>query len=583
MAYQPLDTHRNQIRLLHIQPGRFEETPRCTVSTVSLDDKPVYEALSYVWGTLNDTVPIIFENKPVEVTRNLDRALRHIRYPDRERVIWNDALCINQPDIPERNAQVARMNVLYSKASRVVIFLGEEGEDGGIATEFFQEMSRNPDLHLDPSKSPHVEIYGLSWGDSGLTKAIARFFSRPWWQRVWTVQEFILAEDIVFQIGNRSLPGSLMLTFDRVFAKHSLGCCYQSFRSLFDVDEKSFSTMAFGLENLQDFPALHKNRSTVPFADILLRYKNRECYDPRDKIYGMLGLASEEIVSLIKPDYTTPASQVYENAALTIMRKYGNMDIMSHIIDGPSRMPNLPSWVPDWSAKVDPILYNSYIIRTGTMANFNASGSRPLQIENPAPGVCATPSILIDTIQAIGEQNKSGQAVPASWPVVAKAFGNAPYMGSHSSRWVAFLQTVCGGTPLYDGRNFRRCPDNKLDVEMMSDWLAHKSNGLDVKSKDYANAVGCAVKGRRVFLSRNGYIGLAPASAKEGDIVAVFPGAKVPFILREALETEDHEMQGVSQRSHYRVVGDGYVHGIMDGEAFRDNSMGSKVRDIILI
>lgn len=98
--YTTLDNNRRQIRLASILPGRWSEDVSCTLTVVSLSDKPRprYEALSYTWGDLSDKVPIYLEGSFFPVTKNLHLALRRLRHVDKPRRMWVDALCINQSD-----------------------------------------------------------------------------------------------------------------------------------------------------------------------------------------------------------------------------------------------------------------------------------------------------------------------------------------------------------------------------------------------------------------------------------------------------------------------------------------------------
>ena len=102
--YSSLDPSRNQIRVLHLSPGRENDDELyCTLSTVSLDDDPQYEALSYVWGDTSEDEPsIMLGERELKVRRNLHSALQGIRYLDRGRTVWIDALCINQEDVEEK-------------------------------------------------------------------------------------------------------------------------------------------------------------------------------------------------------------------------------------------------------------------------------------------------------------------------------------------------------------------------------------------------------------------------------------------------------------------------------------------------
>ena len=96
-----------------------------------LRDRPGYEALSYTWGDPLDTRTVMLKDQPFQVTKNLEAALRNLRHrlihgtKSNDRVLWIDAICINQTDIQERNVQVRRMLDIYKSATRVVIWLGE--------------------------------------------------------------------------------------------------------------------------------------------------------------------------------------------------------------------------------------------------------------------------------------------------------------------------------------------------------------------------------------------------------------------------------------------------------------------------
>jgi hypothetical protein len=117
------------IRLLRLLPaGAFNEKLKCKLFNTTLDaeNRADFEALSYTWGIPNDTSDIILNGKPHPVTKNLELALRHLRYPDRERILWVDALCINQSDLLEKNQQVPQMKEIYCRGSqRVVVWLGQ--------------------------------------------------------------------------------------------------------------------------------------------------------------------------------------------------------------------------------------------------------------------------------------------------------------------------------------------------------------------------------------------------------------------------------------------------------------------------
>jgi hypothetical protein len=114
------------IRLLHIEVGYNEQPLYCRLVGASLTCSPSYEALSYTWGTTEKNSSITCGGLLLFVTQNLHEALRHLRQPNRERVMWVDALCINQDNHCERTEQVLMMRNIYANASHVVIWLGKD-------------------------------------------------------------------------------------------------------------------------------------------------------------------------------------------------------------------------------------------------------------------------------------------------------------------------------------------------------------------------------------------------------------------------------------------------------------------------
>jgi hypothetical protein len=117
------------IRLLTIVPGSVDDLIWCALKTHNVKgcQWPEYEALSYVWGTVDPEVvrPWIHCNgRKVEVQPNLLSALKAIRQPEKHRTFWIDALCINQVDDEEKGFQVQLMREIYRKARGVTVFLG---------------------------------------------------------------------------------------------------------------------------------------------------------------------------------------------------------------------------------------------------------------------------------------------------------------------------------------------------------------------------------------------------------------------------------------------------------------------------
>jgi hypothetical protein len=120
--YPPLDVSRNEIRLVILKPScSIKMKVSCTLVHCSLDSEAPFEALSYTWGDASSKRLVLLNGRKFLVTEDLGTALRYLRYIQDERVIWIDALCINQDDILERNQQVTKMQDIYRKAIKIII------------------------------------------------------------------------------------------------------------------------------------------------------------------------------------------------------------------------------------------------------------------------------------------------------------------------------------------------------------------------------------------------------------------------------------------------------------------------------
>ncbi|KAF2631323.1 HET-domain-containing protein, partial [Macroventuria anomochaeta] len=171
--YTSIDSEKGDIRLLELQPGRFQDVLdiRLVASNLLHGAEQAYEALSYVWGTSICPQKAILNGIPVTITENLDCALRHLRLKLTTRTLWIDALSMNQADIQERNHQVQIMGKIYSTAVGVIVWLGPVNEK---------------DLHL---KAASIET-----PRSVPSEAIHRLIARPWFCRAWVVQELALSK-----------------------------------------------------------------------------------------------------------------------------------------------------------------------------------------------------------------------------------------------------------------------------------------------------------------------------------------------------------------------------------------------------
>jgi hypothetical protein len=223
--YSSVPLESGRIRLLRIWPGHVSSTISCDLLEEALNDKPEFEALSYVWGDVNVTGTIELCNHEWSVTANLLAALRHLRHDRDPRVLWVDALCINQSSALEINHQVAQMSSVYTQASKVIAWLGEGSNDNNAAVDAIEEITKAPTAHwygdqVEGNIDRIIKRYNWFEGIKYIT-------SCPWWQRVWTFQEAILAENLMFAIGWRyiSLENLTKMCGSWVLHTEEKQCC----------------------------------------------------------------------------------------------------------------------------------------------------------------------------------------------------------------------------------------------------------------------------------------------------------------------------------------------------------------------
>ncbi len=289
--YQPLDPSRDSIRLLKVEPGSESDQIRCQLIHVTFASKPQYEALSYTWGPSNDLRTILVDSHRVMVRRNLYWALFNIRDKTEERLIWADAVCINQDDLDERNRQVSLMTFTFSRAQAVLVWLGYEGDDR-------DERASRDDRHVIMRYAPNWQLpqFFLTRNEEADWQRIYTWLStRDYWNRVWIVQEIALARKIYCFWEHRA-PGL-------VRAKEE----WNVFVEQLEVHAGATARLPLKLSR-------HRSRrygNMNQLEHLLANFADAQCAEPRDKVYGLLGLAHGSQEGSVEVDYSKSLFDLY--------------------------------------------------------------------------------------------------------------------------------------------------------------------------------------------------------------------------------------------------------------------------------
>ncbi|OAG14716.1 heterokaryon incompatibility, partial [Alternaria alternata] len=175
-----------------------EDPIEIILETFDLDSNTEFKALSYVWGDATSPCEIICNGHKKPITRNLWDVLSQLRKQKFGCRMWVDAVCINQKDEEEKSFQVAMMRDIYKRAAKVIFWLGEQESYDKDAVRLMRGFLERypPQLDMEPHRGKTLEELGLSSIDRGWT-GWASLFCRPWFGRVWIVQEFFNARNSV--------------------------------------------------------------------------------------------------------------------------------------------------------------------------------------------------------------------------------------------------------------------------------------------------------------------------------------------------------------------------------------------------
>ncbi|KAH7169060.1 heterokaryon incompatibility protein-domain-containing protein [Fusarium sp. MPI-SDFR-AT-0072] len=296
----PKLTERSHIRLLELLPAPREKALEGRFQVVDVEQMPAYEALSYTWADDNNDASLcqrIFiglGNRALPITRNCHQALSRLRRKTESLLIWVDAICINQSDLGERSDQVAMMGTIFSQATEVHGYVGEDpdnvegGEVGAIT------------LLKDELKSS--KLASRQFKDNA-EEALGRLLRRPFFSRLWVVQEVLLARSITIHCGDSTTPIS---------------------RDVFIKAKLHKAEVPWWLTKIGWIGAQSKG----DMLELLSATALCKMSDMRDKIFGLLGLADGNEVDALKANYKLMVREVYIGTALYLIQQRNRHNVI---------------------------------------------------------------------------------------------------------------------------------------------------------------------------------------------------------------------------------------------------------------
>ena len=545
-----------EIRLLDLQPGTVESPCECHLRTVQLSDKPRYHALSYTWGTGQKDNVVRCNGHSIMVTVNLSHALQRLRKPDRIYSLWIDQICINQDDLSERMQQVALMGQIYSMAETVDVWLGEanEGENVDLAMKFIPrllEAYEDPSELSDQSKEPNViQKLSILVIRSPEWNAVENLFARPYFRRMWIVQEVSLGTIVNVYCGPYSTDW------------HSLALAARCTGSI-EVEPNPEAHAVINM--IQNFRRDRRLGHNQPLPQLLSQVFFLLCSNPLDKIYGILGLVREDQSKDIKADYELSVQNLFIKTATTCILRDQTLAVLSDV-RGPKHISHIPSWVPDWTST--PCVQQS-IGRRGRLSEYRTVDLETVIYISDDLQRLSTHGCCIGEVSIIGPimPDINNDDIYLEWQSIVRSC--SPSSGETYPR--TFWRTIIAHDPVYimytdeDLESFYAATENlKIRNRIVSaksgePWepIAEMSV-VNSRSMIFDEFWRVSV-GRRLFTTSGGGIGLGPPDMREGDEICVLHGGLTPLILREAgckrhhLVGEAYVLGATSISANYRM------------------------------
>ncbi|KAF1995054.1 hypothetical protein P154DRAFT_379511, partial [Amniculicola lignicola CBS 123094] len=578
-AYRPLRNH-GEIRLIELLPGKGEMPLEGTIRHASLKNPGEFLALSYAWGTATKPFTLSTPEGSIPITISLDNALRRVRDTESPTLIWADAICIDQETHLEKCIQIRLLTKIFQAADVVIAWLGKEADNSDRAIMTLVQIQT---IATKPGNWPEsLPPVLLSWGGKNIPnftdtvwRDIRMLLNREWFRRSWIAQELILGTNVTVLCGAWSLPwedffGAIQLCRDALELERS----YSSQREIAVHDTDSAYTLGLIRQSrmvLGDYIFSRKYRLSELLELFSYTKATKEC----DKIFALLGLASDCKGEVFDPDYESSLETVVRRYAKEFVFKGCTMDLLAQA--GLSKSYPFCSWIPFWTREEFPKTISTWPSIRG---HFNAGGKslRKAQLKHNDPCVLELSGKWFDTIVQMSDKRPSEHDIITVVNSIHSAIDELKDYPTGES-----LRELKLKIPIGDAK--RPHKESNIDLARVVSGVSNELQDWPLKLQEQIPAVGvvqdfltfckkpkdarpvawqywetAAAFAKRLSngtlcFTKNGYLGLVPGDAKVGDEVCVFHGGATPFILRKK-----------ESKNSYVLIGEAYIHGIMHGE-----------------
>ena len=573
-----------------------------------------YMALSYTWGKDCQKQSIVVNGVKMKVSKNLTLALHALQEMDilQGSKLWVDVLCINQKDDKEREREVQRMHQIYALAQRVVVWLGPQEHSSDKVIDFlcriYMNGNRKQRISLAALGKPVLEL-----NRAGL-ESTQQFFLRQYFRRVWILQELAAgASNALVICGTCQVPWAVISYGAEVLRKPLYWLVAN-----FPANRMERNTFNCALRRICRLNALIRQGDSNPFkkvSEIFDLGVTSQATDQRDKIYGLMGLMQSSISSKIKPNYNKVTRHVHFDFAKAFIEAIGCLDIIYLGSLKRTSCPD-PTWIPNWNSN-----RQRTVLSFETAMSFRASGetfARAAVFRDSKYLSCR--GMLFDVIHLNACYRPLMKNTSCAASYVKPPYALPEDRNANMDHLEGYLQKTLTMAYLPPEKGCSGALDRQVpvftipwyeDTSKPETWDKHKwgdclemhkipfcifqqfrlrhaefhLNGHKFKDFFPPSVTDCedskkmgqilenmatTLSHRRLVGTKGGFLGLATENVRDRDLIFILIGCRFPVVLRP-------------QGEYYRVVGEIYVYGIMNGEAMEVLEQGKcTLQEIVL-
>ena len=574
----------DNLRLLVLLPGNGQPELEMFEAPSKKGDKDFeeYVTLSYTWGDAAEQYPIILDGCEYQVGKNLYQWLCVHRLPHSGTgPFWVDAMCINQTDKDEKAVQVKMMNAIYKNCTNCIVWLGQEADDSPLAMrvirgfDFLVQHAYQEHGH-DGKRGgdPECESWNKKWSlvamdscwrfrnrlmdsrgwfhkeelkhkkpvlDAKAWPAVFKLIARPWFRRIWTVQEFVLPNDVDVICGHERVGAEAMIMMFKMI---------EMWRP-HDGSPPGFNSAVFDVfaEQCKHRESYHYYGKCEDSLSNAFRHRVRQATNVADKVFGVLGMSDDSgRYNGFPVDYTWSTQHLYHQFAVYHFRRGMLLRLFSWG-GNRRRIPGLPSWIPEWQIgedeeipKLMPRLHRykgaGMSLKTGKKARILEGGVTLL-----------LQGVLVGAVERCFRFDKEKRAAKL---ILGKA------RDANKPLFITALELAIRNQGLREGfyqpRNQRLldilwrvvCCDT-IEIESKERRASSKSDWLQkdlLRTDEEAFLTYPLYDFGRAIFATDRYLGLGPIDAMPGDVLFVLEGFPSPIMLRPKAGSYAYELLG---------------------------------------